>query len=180
MFGISVERIVLKGRNADNEYEITRSFLCPVPEDIQKEQLSVIDKMILRKSSGCDFPSKDSENDPEPSPSSVQDSAEDIPATSIIEETKPGLDDDEEYKMEDFVEVIYPKGEAIKKYEASHPYNFFLTAVEHSPPTHGETLSITMQEILDNSLGELESSVQINFEVDIDWLLDHYYFAGHL
>lgn len=82
--------------------------------------------------------------------------------------------------MEDYIDVIYPKGEAIKKYEASHPYNFFLTAIVDSPPTHQETLSITMQELLDTSLGDLESSVQINFMVDIGWLLAHYYFAGHL
>lgn len=33
-------------------------------------------------------------------------------------------------------------------------------------------------EILDESLGQIESSVQINFMVDIGWLLGHYYFAG--
>lgn len=84
-----------------------------------------------------------------------------------------------ERKIEDYIDVVYAKGEAIKKYEASHPYNFFLTAIVDSPPTHKETLSITMQEILDKSLGDLESSVQINFMVDIGWLLAHYYFAGH-
>lgn len=35
-------------------------------------------------------------------------------------------------------------------------------------------------EILDPSLGEIESSVQMNFMVDIGWLLGHYYFAGCL
>lgn len=84
-----------------------------------------------------------------------------------------------ERKIEDYIDVVYPKGEAIKKYEASHPYNFFLTAIVDSPATHKEALSITMQEILDKSLGDLESSVQINFMVDIGWLLAHYYFAGH-
>lgn len=84
-----------------------------------------------------------------------------------------------ERRIEDYIDVLYPKGEAIKKYEASNPYNFFLTAIVDSPETHKETLSITMQEILDKSLGDLESSVQINFMVDIGWLLAHYYFAGH-
>lgn len=85
-----------------------------------------------------------------------------------------------ERRIEDYIDVVYPKGEAIKKFEASHPYNFFLTAIVDSPATHQERLSITMQEILDDSLGELEASVQINFMVDIGWLLAHYYFAGHL
>lgn len=84
-----------------------------------------------------------------------------------------------ERRIEDYIEVVYPKGEAIKKYEASHPYNFFLTAIPSSKPTHKETLSMTMQEILDLSLGDLDSSVQINYMVDIGWLLAHYYFAGH-
>lgn len=35
-------------------------------------------------------------------------------------------------------------------------------------------------EILDPSLGDLESSVQMNFMVDIGWVLSHYYFAGYL
>lgn len=84
-----------------------------------------------------------------------------------------------ERKIEDYIEVLYPKGEAIKKYEASAPYHFFLTAVTKCKETHKEGLSITMQEILDKSLGDLESSVQINFMVDVGWLLAHYYFAGH-
>lgn len=84
-----------------------------------------------------------------------------------------------ERKIEDYIDVVYPKGQAIKKFEASEPYNFFLTAIVDSPPTHKEQLSITMQEILDTSLGDLESSVQINFMVDVGWLLAHYYFAGH-
>lgn len=82
-------------------------------------------------------------------------------------------------KIEDYIDMLYPKGKAIKKFEASHPYNYFLTAILDSPATHKQQLSITMQEILDKSLGDLESSVQINFMVDIGWLLAHYFFAGH-
>lgn len=82
-------------------------------------------------------------------------------------------------QIEDFVHVIRPKGESGKKLEASAPYNFFLTAITSSPATHNEDLTITLQEILDSSLGDLESSLQINFMVDVGWLLGHYYFAGH-
>lgn len=35
-------------------------------------------------------------------------------------------------------------------------------------------------ELLDTSLGTIESSVQMNFMIDIGWLLGHYYFAGCL
>lgn len=37
---------------------------------------------------------------------------------------------------------------------------------------------MNFSEIFDSSLGEVESSVQINFMVDIGWLLGHYYFAN--
>lgn len=67
-----------------------------------------------------------------------------------------------------------------KKLEQAAPYNLFLTAITDSKPTHSEPLSVTLQEILDESLGEIESTVQINFMVDIGWLLGHYYFAGIL
>lgn len=34
-------------------------------------------------------------------------------------------------------------------------------------------------ELLDDSLGELECSLQINFMIDISWLLGNYYFSGN-
>lgn len=79
-----------------------------------------------------------------------------------------------------YIKVVAPKGNMANKLKASHPFNFFLTCISSSPPTHNEPLSITFQEILDQSLGELECSVQINFMVDIGWLLGQYYFAGYL
>lgn len=48
--------------------------------------------------------------------------------------------------------------------------------MKHRPGLH----RFFFVEILDQSLGELESSVQINFMIDIGWLLGHYYFAGCL
>lgn len=82
--------------------------------------------------------------------------------------------------INDFIKVIRPKGKMNGKLAASAPYNYFLTAITSSEPTHNEPLSITFQEILDPSLGDLESSVQINFMVDIGWLLGHYYFAKQM
>ncbi|CAD7091212.1 unnamed protein product [Hermetia illucens] len=89
---------------------------------------------------------------------------------------KPRIDKN----IHDYISVVLPKGQMAKKLEKAAPYNFFLTTITDSKPTHNEPLSITLQEILDQSLGELESSVQINFMVDIGWLLGHYYFAGCL
>ncbi|XP_034099681.1 probable tyrosyl-DNA phosphodiesterase isoform X1 [Drosophila albomicans] len=68
-------------------------------------------------------------------------------------------------------------GAMAEKLKRAAPYNMFLTAIRDSKPTHDEPLSITMQEIFDESLGEIETSVQINFEIEIDWLLTFYHKA---
>ncbi|KAH8411987.1 hypothetical protein KR222_004783 [Zaprionus bogoriensis] len=85
-----------------------------------------------------------------------------------------------ERNIRDYIPVVVEKGRMAEKLQRAAPYNMFLTAITDSKPTHAEPLSITLQEILDESLGEIESSVQINFMVDIGWLLGHYYFAGIL
>lgn len=82
--------------------------------------------------------------------------------------------------IHEYIKVVVPKGKMAEKLAAARPYNYFLTCIPSSPATHNESLSITFQEILDISLGELESSVQINFMVDLGFLLGQYYFAGYL
>ncbi|XP_031628182.1 probable tyrosyl-DNA phosphodiesterase [Contarinia nasturtii] len=62
----------------------------------------------------------------------------------------------------------------LTKLNAAKPYNYFLTTIESSVRTHTDPLSITFQELLDPSLGEIECSVQINYLVELDWLLDQY------
>ncbi|XP_055370935.1 probable tyrosyl-DNA phosphodiesterase isoform X2 [Condylostylus longicornis] len=109
-------------------------------------------------------------NSPQPSTSSNSQSDE-----SRLSK-KPKID----RNIHDYISVVLPKGNTAKKLEKAAPYNIFLTTITASPLTHHEPLSITFQEILDESLGEIESSLQINFMVDIGWLLGHYYFAGCL
>jgi len=76
-----------------------------------------------------------------------------------------------------FMPVAVEKGGMARKLEGAAPYNIFLTAIKDSKPTHQEPLTITMQEIFDESLGKIESSVQINYEIDLYWLLAHYQHA---
>lgn len=73
--------------------------------------------------------------------------------------------------IHDFVKVVNPKGKMAQKLADARPYNYFLTCITSSARTHSEPLSITFQEILDPSLGDLECSVQINFMVEVGWLL---------
>lgn len=83
-----------------------------------------------------------------------------------------------EAKMHEYLSVILPRGQMADKLKKAAPYNVFLTTVAAAPETHSDPLSVTFQELLDPSLGDLESSVQFNFMIDIGWLLAHYAFAS--
>ncbi|CRL07226.1 CLUMA_CG020207, isoform A [Clunio marinus] len=82
-----------------------------------------------------------------------------------------------EAAIRQYLPVVLPKGQMADKLKKASPYNMFLTTVSAAPETHSEALSVTFQELLDPSLGELECSVQFNFMVDIGWLLAQYIFA---
>ncbi|CAH1641988.1 unnamed protein product [Spodoptera littoralis] len=104
------------------------------------------------------------------------------PASSSMEHVK-----DSDYRpivpptrrAEDFLSVVVPKGNMAAKHTASGPYYVFYTTIKDSKTTHNQRYSITFLEILDRSLGELKCSLQINFMVEIGWLLAQYYFAGY-
>lgn len=82
-----------------------------------------------------------------------------------------------EEAMKKYLPVRLPRGKMAEKLKNAAPYNFFLTTVTSAPETHSDPLSITFQELLDPSLGDLESSIQMNFLIDIGWLIAHYTFA---
>ncbi|KAK9509602.1 hypothetical protein O3M35_006879 [Rhynocoris fuscipes] len=67
----------------------------------------------------------------------------------------------------------------LDKLMAAAPYSFFLTTVSDSPATHNEMLSVTFAELIDPNLGPLESSLQINFMVQLSWVLAQYHIMGH-
>lgn len=69
------------------------------------------------------------------------------------------------------------KGKMAEKLKNAAPYNFFLAKVVNSPRTYTDPLSIGFQELFDPSLGDLESTVQFNCIVDINWLMDEYSLA---
>lgn len=77
-------------------------------------------------------------------------------------------------KLKKFFPVLLPTGRMAEKLRKASPYNMFLTTVAASKRTHSDPLSTTFLEIFDSSLGELESSVQLNFTVDFNWLFAQY------
>lgn len=78
-----------------------------------------------------------------------------------------------------FFPVQPQKGKMAQRLKDAAPYNFFLTTVTAAEETHSEPLSITFQDLLDDSLGELKASVQFSFEVDVDWLKAQYERSGN-
>ncbi|XP_048485908.1 probable tyrosyl-DNA phosphodiesterase [Plutella xylostella] len=82
-------------------------------------------------------------------------------------------------RIESFFKVVAPPGKMAAKHAASAPYHVFYTTITDARETHRQPYSITFQEILDPSLGELKCSLQINFMVEVGWLLAQYYFAGY-
>jgi tyrosyl-DNA phosphodiesterase-1 len=79
---------------------------------------------------------------------------------------QPNYNDSQlEAAMKKYLRVIMPKGQMAEKLKNAAPYNVFLTTVSDSQATHTDPLSVTFLELLDPSLGELESSVQFNFMV---------------
>lgn len=82
-------------------------------------------------------------------------------------------------RAETFLKVVRPRGKMAAKHAASAPYHVFYTTIDGARETHDQPYSITFLEILDHSLGELKCSLQINFMVEVGWLLAQYYFAGY-
>ena len=54
------------------------------------------------------------------------------------------------------------------------PMNLFFNKVKSSPQTHKDKRSLFFTDLLHPSLGNLESSLQINFMVEYDWLMMNY------
>lgn len=76
--------------------------------------------------------------------------------------------------LQQYFPTVLPMGRMADKLKQAAPYNMFLTTVTASPATYSDPQCVTFLDILDPSLGELESSVQINFVVDMSWLFAQY------
>lgn len=191
-----MDAIYAKGLQADsNEYDIPSKYSA----ELISIQLKLLEKVLpqrARKNASTAATSKPATvapskpgtvapSKPATLPAAKKEQPAPVPSTSQAANSKDSSNLAKKQKLSernirDYIPVVVEKGRMASKLERAAPYNMFLTAITDSKPTHQEPLSITLQEILDESLGEIESSVQINFMVDIGWLLGHYYFAGIL
>lgn len=199
IFSILVDAIYAKGLQADsNEYDIPTKYSA----ELINIQLKLLEKVMRASKNSATSkavnvapskpatvaPSKPATvapSKPATLPAAKKEQPAPMPSTSQAANSKDSSNLAKKQKLSernirDYIPVVVEKGRMASKLERAAPYNMFLTAITDSKPTHQEPLSITLQEILDESLGEIESSVQINFMVDIGWLLGHYYFAGIL
>ncbi|XP_064551419.1 probable tyrosyl-DNA phosphodiesterase [Drosophila montana] len=194
-----LDAIYAKGFKADsNEYDIPGKY----SSELINIQLKLLEKVFPQLGTKDAKPkpaaaSKAAPAAPKPAAvTTVKPAKKEPPAATAMASTSRGVASDQasskdssnlakkqrlnERNIRDYIPVVVEKGRMARKLERAAPYNMFLTAITDSKPTHQEPLSVTLQEILDESLGEIESSVQINFMIDIGWLLGHYYFAGIL
>ncbi|EFA13677.2 probable tyrosyl-DNA phosphodiesterase isoform X1 [Tribolium castaneum] len=65
-------------------------------------------------------------------------------------------------------------GTMLEKLQNAAPYNLFFTTIPESAETLKHPTSITFTDLLCPSLGELKCSLQINFMIDIMWLMERY------
>lgn len=59
--------------------------------------------------------------------------------------TNPSTSKNVTRNIHDYISVVNPRGQMAAKLVAAAPYNFFLTTITSSKPTHSEPLSITFQ-----------------------------------
>lgn len=72
-------------------------------------------------------------------------------------------------QLEEIMDIKPVKGEALKKVVKSAPYNILENTLIYEEADQRN--SLTFSELLDESLGELESSIIFSKEIDLEWLL---------
>ncbi|KAH8287893.1 hypothetical protein KR018_006540 [Drosophila ironensis] len=167
-----LDAIYAKGKVA-GAYEIPAEY----SSELIEIQLKLLEKLFPKREQEVVVPASTSGSSDSTSASCSTSSSRKTPSSSENSShvaKKPKL----ERNIRDYIPVVVEKGGMARKMEQAAPYNMFLTAITDSKPTHTEPLSVTLLEIFDESLGEIESTAQINFMVDIRWLLRHHYFAG--
>lgn len=61
-----------------------------------------------------------------------------------------------------------------QKLEASAPVHYFLSSITNEPETWDQLLTLRFADLFHPSLGVLQQSVQLNFIVELGWLLAQY------
>ncbi|XP_045479337.1 probable tyrosyl-DNA phosphodiesterase [Harmonia axyridis] len=140
----------------------------PQPKSVYLEQLKVL-KDLLKIDNATAGPS------------------EGIPQKKIKADNSSKLEKSKKFPEKKEKKTIYQsvKGESstastseatgmLKKWEQNAPYFVFYTTIPKSPATLKQKNSITFTDILCPSFGKLKCSLQVNFMIDIMWLMEQY------
>nr|XP_023029940.1 probable tyrosyl-DNA phosphodiesterase [Leptinotarsa decemlineata] len=127
----------------------------PQPKNVYVEQLEILRQISASSKQQTTSNKATSSGNNVPSTSSSSTSHK------LSNETKPGAPN-------------FGKGTMMEKLERVSPYNLFFTTIIKASETLKQSNSITFTDLLCPSLGELKCSLQINFMIDIDWLLKQY------
>ena len=83
-------------------------------------------------------------------------------------------DEDNVHKNQSIPKLKKYNNDVEEKLIKMSPMNLFFNKVKSSPQTHKDKRSLFFTDLLHPSLGNLESSLQINFMVEYDWLMMNY------
>ncbi|XP_057651302.1 probable tyrosyl-DNA phosphodiesterase [Diorhabda carinulata] len=154
----------------------------PQPKNVYLEQIDILKpllKMISNKlmsSSDINLPSTSSSfNENSINYKQTDKDATDIKVKSestIKRKNSPKDNLQEKNHTESKIKPL--PGTMLEKLERNAPYNIFFTTIIKAPQTKDQPNSITFTDLLCPSLGALKCSLQINFMIDIDWLLKQY------
>ncbi|XP_018573355.1 probable tyrosyl-DNA phosphodiesterase isoform X2 [Anoplophora glabripennis] len=135
----------------------------PQPKNVYLEQIEILKPIIAKKNV-----SKDSSKQ-----KSMPDLSGDAGPSSSKKVSNKGKTTIYNGELNTGVQLAKP-GTMLEKLEKAAPYNLFFTTVNKAPETLKQPNAITFTDLLCPSLGDLKCSLQINFMIDIDWLLKQY------
>ncbi|XP_065351404.1 probable tyrosyl-DNA phosphodiesterase [Cloeon dipterum] len=130
-----------------DSFEIPSSFKTELSHDVIKQQVGVVLSVKKHKAMASDYAA---------SVSGQSSAAGSSSSHSRAKEAKPADN---------------KKSSVLSKWENAAPFHFFMTVVPNIPQTLEERLSISLADLYDESLGEIEESLQINFMIDVNFLM---------
>ena len=136
-------------------------LLLPSDDNIDRNQFRIFATIE------AEFSKKDDQNVSQPSQS---DEAKESSSKKRSRSPSPKTEESKKLNLE----TKRKKSNIEMKLEAAAPYNFFLTKVKDNPSTHKAANSLYITDLLHPSLGKLKATLQINFMVDLEWLLMNY------
>ncbi|KAL3266588.1 hypothetical protein HHI36_010752 [Cryptolaemus montrouzieri] len=141
----------------------------PQPKNVYQEQLQVfksVSKISVSQQEPCSSKGK---------------SPKKFKIDSITEENKKKNFSEKKVKTTIYQSVKHEQATSLsgennmlKKWLCNSPYFIFYTTIPKSPDTLKQKNGITFTDLLCPSLGKLKCTLQINFMIDIMWLMEQY------